>query len=314
MFTELRLKIRKFFKKYKKIIIIALVVWAIVFVINLLLRNLKQPEALNTTYTPHSEVIRSDVQVPEKLYKPIEDTFDEYILQCNLKNYDKAFEFIAEDCRKNVFHDEVDEFKEYVDAVFDKQKRYSIQDYSNYGGYYIYNLKLIDDIIATGLTNQEYAYYEEKVGLKQNGDKIELYVNNYMGVDDLKRVAEDDNLKIRIESRVKYYSYEEYTVKITNKSDKDIVIYDSIVGDEIYMEIGEENRIPSHVDRTIWLIPGETKTCVLTFNKYYDESSAVTAMIFNKIRLMDNYTGEETTEEEETSKSSKLYSISVPLN
>ena len=117
MFTELRLKIRKFFKKYKKIIIIALVVWAIVFVINLLLRNLKQPEALNTTYTPHSEVIRSDVQVPEKLYKPIEDTFDEYILQCNLKNYDKAFEFIAEDCRKNVFHDEVDEFKEYVDAV-----------------------------------------------------------------------------------------------------------------------------------------------------------------------------------------------------
>ena len=45
--------------------------------------------------------------------------------------------------------------------------------------YGIYYLVAIDNIIATGLTNQEFAFYEEKVGIKQNGDKIELYVNNY---------------------------------------------------------------------------------------------------------------------------------------
>lgn len=314
MFTEFRLKIRKFFKKYRKIILIALVIWAIIFVINLILKNQPKPKSLNHTYTPHVEVLKSDYQVPEKLYGKIEDSFDDYIRECNAKNYEKAFEFIAQDCKNNVFDNDIEVFKEYVDSIFNNQKRYSIQDYSNYGDYYIYNLKIIDNIIATGLTNQEFAFYEEKVGIKQNGDKIELYVNNYLGFDDLKRVAEDDNLKIRIESRIKYYNYEIYTVRITNKSDKDIVLYDSIVGDEIYMEIGEENRIPSSVDKTMWLIPGETKTFKLTFNKYYDEKSDVQAMIFNKIRLMDNYTGEETTEEEETNKSSKLYSISVPLN
>ena len=314
MFTELRLKIRKFYRKYKKVILIALVIWAIIFVINLILKNMKQPEVLNTTYTPHSEVIRSDSQVPKKLYKPIEDTFDEYVLQCNLKNYEEAYKLIADDCKQRVFDNSIDEFKKYVDSLFNKKKRYSIQDYSNYGNYYIYNLKLIDDIITTGLTNQEYAFYEEKVAVRQNGDKLELFVDNYMGYDDLKRVAEDDNLKIRIETRIKFYSYEIYTIRITNKTDKHIVLYDSIVGDEIYMEIGEENRIPSNVDRTMWLIPGETKTFQLTFNKYYDEKAEVSNMIFNKIRIMDEYTGEETTEEEETSKASKLYSISVPLN
>lgn len=314
MFTEFRLKIRKFFKKYRKIILIVLIIWAIVFVINLILKNQPEKKVLNHTYSPHVEVLKSDYQVPEKLYGKIEDSFDDYIRECNAKNYEKAFEYIAQDCKNNVFDNDIEVFKEYVDSIFNKQKRYSIQDYSNYGDYYIYNIKIIDDIITTGLTNQEYAFYEEKVGIRQNGDKIELYVNNYLGFDDLKRVAEDDNLKIRIESRIKYYNYEVYTVRITNKSDKDIVLYDSIVGDEIYMEIGEENRIPSSVDRTMWLIPGETKTFKLTFNKYYDEKSEVQAMIFNKIRLMDNYTGEETTEEEETNKSSKLYSISVPLN
>ena len=72
------------------------------------------------------------------------------------------------------------------------------QNYSNSGGYYIYNIKIIDDIITTGLTNQEYAYYEEKLTIKQNGDKLQLCVNNYIQNTEPKKVAEDDNVKINL--------------------------------------------------------------------------------------------------------------------
>lgn len=314
MFTEFRLKIRKFFRKYRKIIIIVFVIWAIIFVIDKILKNQTEEPKLNTTIATHEEVLKSEYKVPEKLKEPIENTFYEYVLQCNKKNYDAAFALLAEDCRNNVFDGEVDNFKKYVDSVFNKEKRYSIQDYSNYGGFYIYNLKLIDDIIKTGLTNQEYAFYEEKVALKQNGDKIELYIDNYMGAEELKKPFEDDNVKIRLESKVMFYGYEIYTIRITNKTEQDLVLYDGIVGNEIYFETGEEARVPSSIDKTMWMAPGETKTFKVTLSRFYDENAKVSNITFNKIRIMDNYTGEELTEEEETSKASKLYSVSIPLN
>lgn len=314
MFTELRLKIRKFYRKYKNIIITVLVIWAIIFVINRILSRQPKENKLQTTVDTHTEVLKSDYKVPDKLKEPIENAFYDYVLNCNLKQYDKAYALLAEECKANVFDNDIENFKVYVDSVFNKQKRYSIQDYSNYGGFYIYNIKLIDDIITTGLTNTEYAYYEEKVALRENGDKIEMFVDNYLGTDELKRVAEDDNAKIRVESRVKFYSYEIYTIRITNKTDKDLVLYDGIIGNELFFEVGEENRTPFNVDRTMSLIPYETKTFQVTLGKFYDESAKVSAISFNKVRIMDNYTGEELTEEEETSKASKLYSISIPLN
>ena len=49
MFTEFRLKIRKFFRKYKNIIVLVVVIWGIIFVINQVLKHQPQKEVLNTT-------------------------------------------------------------------------------------------------------------------------------------------------------------------------------------------------------------------------------------------------------------------------
>ena len=65
MFTEFRLKIRKFFRKYKNIIVLVVVIWGIIFVINQVLKHQPQKEVLNTTFTPHSETIKSDSKVPD---------------------------------------------------------------------------------------------------------------------------------------------------------------------------------------------------------------------------------------------------------
>ena len=251
--------------------------------------------------------------MPDDLKSPIDDLIYDYVNKCNNKDFSGAFALLTDDCKKNVFGDSEDKFKEYAESVFPNKKRYSIQSYSNYGGYYIYNIKIIDDILVTGLTNQEYAYYEEKIAIKQNGDKLQLCVNDYMGYDDLKKIAEDDYLKIRVENRIKYYGIEIYSVKITNKTDKQAVLFDNIVGNEIFLAVGDENRVTSQVSSTIILQPGETRTFKLTFSKYYDEESAVSELIFDKIRIMSNYTGEEETEEEQTSKSERVYSISISL-
>ena len=71
MFLKWRLKIRNFFKKYRKVILIVIVVWAVIIAINYYLKNKKEPEVLNTTYTPHEVLLKRDTEVPEKLQTPI---------------------------------------------------------------------------------------------------------------------------------------------------------------------------------------------------------------------------------------------------
>ena len=303
MFLKWRLKIRNFFKKYKRVIFIVLIVWLVIIAINFFLGRRSETPMLNTTYNPHEVVLTSDTEVPEKLQTPIEDTIDDYINKCNNKDYSGAFELLTTDCKIHVFGDSLDNFTTYASSVFPNKKRYSIQNYSNFGQAYIYNVKLIDDIIATGLTNQSYAYYEEKFAVKEEDGKIKLNVNDYMGFNDLKKVAEDDYLKIRVENKEEFYSFEIYSVKITNKTDKKIVLYDGIVGNELSLISGQDERNPINVKDTITLEPGETRTFEITFNKYYDESTKASEIAFNKIRIMtEQYTGTEETEEEELSK------------
>ena len=314
MFLKWRLKIRNFFKKYKRVIFIVLIVWLVIIAINFFLGRRSETPMLNTTYNTHEVVLTSDTEVPEKLQTPIEDTIDDYINKCNNKDYSGAFELLTTDCKIHVFGDSLDNFTTYASSVFPNKKRYSIQNYSNFGQAYIYNVKLIDDIIATGLTNQSYAYYEEKFAVKEEDGKIKLNVNDYMGFNDLKKVAEDDYLKIRVENKEEFYSFEIYSVKITNKTDKKIVLYDGIVGNELSLISGQDERNPINVKDTITLEPGETRTFEITFNKYYDESTKASEIAFNKIRIMtEQYTGTEETEEEELSKAERTYSITIPI-
>ena len=314
MFLKWRLKIRNFFKKYRKVILIVIVVWAVIIAINYYLKNKKEPEVLNTTYTPHEVLLKSDTEVPEKLQTPIEDLIDDYVNKCNSKDYSGAFNLLTEECKTYVFNDSLDNYKEYVDEVFDNEKRYSIQDYSNYGEYYIYNIKIIDNIIKTGLTNQTYAYYEEKIAIKQDGNTLKMSVDDYMDHEDLKKIAEDDYLKIRIESRENYYNSQLYTIRITNKTEKEVVLYDGIASNELAIESENDSRDASTVSATMALEPGETKTFKVRFAKYYDEKTKATNIAFNKVRIMNEYTGKEQTEEEELNKAEKSYSISIPIN
>jgi len=60
MLLKWRLQIRNFIKKHKNMIFFIIIVWVAILIINYLLGHRKQPEVLNTTYTPHEVVVKSD--------------------------------------------------------------------------------------------------------------------------------------------------------------------------------------------------------------------------------------------------------------
>ncbi len=315
MFLKIRLKINKFIRNNRGKILLVVIIFLIIMLINYFLGHRKKELELNTTYNPH-EVLLSDTgeTVPEKLQEPIEKLIDNFINYCNEKDFESAYNLITDECKQNEFNNSIDEFKKYVEEVFPNKKIYSIQSYSNTENYYIYNVKILNDILASGLTDEEYYYYEEKYAIKQEGDNLKLNVANYMGKEDLKRVAEDDYVKIRIIQKLMYYSREIYKVKITNKTENIMVLADGYEGDEIMLNLGKQTRGVENNDLYMVLEPGETAEYDLYFGKYYDESSNTESIVFNKIRILNSYTGKNGTKQEEIENAIKLYCLEIPLN
>ena len=228
MYTDLRLKIIHFFRRNSKIIIIVIAVWIIVFFINRYLKNLDTPQELQTTYEPHTSVMDSTKSVSKTVSDPIEEMIEEYVGYCNEGNYQKAFNMLSEQCREYEFDNDVRTFMKHVLEKMPTEKKYAIQDYSNDGNMYIYQVKFSDDILATGLTNSTYEYSEEKfVFKKQRDGSILMSVGNLVDYGDIKNIFENEYLKIDVKSVAKYYSMERYEVKFTNRSEYTIVIADS---------------------------------------------------------------------------------------
>ncbi len=312
MFTKQRLKIRNFIKDHKKIIIIVIVIWLIIIIINFLLGLRKEPIVLNTSYTPHESVLDSDV-VPEKDSVKISDMIDKYIGYCNNGEYEKAFNMISTNCKEKAFNNDVEKYKEYVTKIFTQFKRYSIQDYKNYDNTYIYTVRIFNDFIKTGLTGEKFATFEEKFAMVKEGNEIKLNVGDFIDKVELKRVVEDDYSKIRIMSKAVFYDYEEYEVKITNKTDYIMVLSSVYEGEEVLLDLGNIRREMTNDSLEIALAPGETRTYKISFSKYVDEKENPQAFVFNKIRILKAYSGVEENAEKEKKNAVKLYSLTIPL-
>lgn len=314
MFLKLRLKISNFIKNNRSKILIILIIWIIIILINYYLGHRKKENIPNTTYSPHEVLMsNSGENVPEKLRKPIEKIIDEFINDCNKKDYKSGYNLLSEDCKNNVFENSEDKFKVYVDSVFPREKIYSIQSYATKDDNYIYNVKILDNILESGLTDEDYSYYEEKFMIKQNKDKLTLNIANYIGEEELKKVAEDDYIKIRVTQKKVFYGEEVYDVTITNKTENIMVIADKFEPNEVALKVNEESRNAINQNLHIVLEPGQTNSYKLHFVKYYDEKSSADSIVFDKIRILETYSGNEEMKQQEIDNAVKLYSLGVPI-
>lgn len=313
--VDFRIKFNRFFRKNKKKIIIGLIIWSIIIIINYIIIFMdKKPETPSTTYQPHVSVLNNTQTVPEKLQEPIEDLVSKYFNYCNNGEYENAYNLLTDNCKRDVFLNKTENFKEYVDSIFEgKSKTYNIQNYSIVDKNYVYTIRILEDILATGTTDG-YGYYEEKIVLVQDGKDMKLSVSNYAGAQDFDVVAEDDYVKIEVVKKTMYYENEVYTVKFTNKTDAIIVIADKTESPEVAINLGEQTREISNLtfgNIVIW--PGESKTRTLEFNKFYDDGVTTQSLIFNAVRVLKSYSGKESTRQSELDNAIKLYSVTIPL-
>ena len=316
-FTDFRLKIRHWFRTYGKIVFIVATAFAIVFILNRYLMyhdDIKVPE---TTYNPTVSVMKDSSSAPSKVQDTAEQMIEEYVGYCNEGNYQKAFNMLSEDCRKYGFKDDVELFAKHVLTKMMTPKKYSIQNYSNYKKYYIYEVKYLDDILATGLTNQDYSFSTEKITFTKNKDgSYDMLVGNFINYSKINNISENEYIKIDVIDRIIDYSIETYKVKFTNRTDSTVVVADNLGGNEVKLVLPQEYRNLNNSYDTIILAPGESKTYDLVFQKFFDDGDDSQALSFSAIRVIENYKGEAGTEEEQQNERDNAiakFSVEIPV-
>jgi hypothetical protein len=295
-FTDLRLKIRHFFRKNKRIIFIAVIIWLVVFLINQLLKLYTPEQELETTYEPHTSVMSTSSSVPTKYQSTIEEKIEQYVSYCNNNDFDKAYNMLSTDCKKYAYP-EFNDFVKHVLTVMPTKKQYSIQNYSNLSNSYIYSVSYTDDFLATGLTNSEYRYTEEKMTFAKDDDgNLQMSVGNFIKHEDLKISTENEYLKIDVRERIVNYATEVYTVRFTNRTNYDIAISDYFENDEILLQLSKEYR-SAEQGETIVLTANETRDVDITFSKYVDDNDTSKNIGFNSIRVLNSYYGSSASDE-----------------
>lgn len=301
-FTEMRLKIKHFIKKNRRLFIIIFLIWAIIFLINMLLGLRKVEPTATTTYEPHVAVMDSSKSTPKSMQKPIEEKIKEYVESCNDGNYEKAYSMISEECKKYEFNDSIGNFMRHVYVKMPLPKKYFIQDYSlvQHGSrkMYIYDVKYTDDYLATGLTNDEYKYSSEKFSFyKDNDGNMQMNIGDFLYYSDVKKISENEYLKIDVESKIVEYEVERYNIRFKNKSNYTIVVSDNYENNEVILKLSEEVRKREETSNIV-LKPGEEFNTEATFSKYSDDGDDSQSIMFSSVRIMENYSGIENVDEE----------------
>lgn len=290
---RIRLKVNGFFRKNKNKIIIVIIIWAVVIAINQLLKYINDNKPPSTTYEPNKAVM-DDSTVPSRLQEPINEMISKFVGYCNDKDYESAYNMIDTECKEELYPT-IEEFKIYVDGKYQTKRIYNIQNFSNIGKNYIYDVRILNDIMATGTNDGGYLYYEEKFVMKDTKEGLKMAIGGFVDKEELNIVTEDEYLKFSINYRLIDYDSETYNVTITNRSQYPIILRDDSISDEIQLNLGTEKRTyKNETTNFIMINPRDEKTVELRFTKFVDDGSEPTHLIFNAVRVLESYTGNTT--------------------
>ena len=194
----------------------------------------------------------------------------------------------------------LEKFKnDYTDLVFNTAKTYDIKLWMS-GKYSIYKISIYENALATGVVNNNAidSYYTV---VEENND-YKININNLIAKEELNTENSNDYVRINVISRKIYIDYEEYEIKITNNTQKTILMDGYRKNNSMYLQdsVGGKktaytNEIP---ERLLIINPLLSITRTIKFNKSYTEKISSKGITFEDIILdYDEYKKQENKQE-----------------
>ena len=212
------------------------------------------------------------------------DIIDTFYSYCNNKNYEKAYEMLSKDCKKELYHT-IDIFIDNYCNIFDVNKNISVENWIDD----IFKVEIFNDMLASG-KNEKIDGSQDFVTIVLENGETKLNVNGYIGRREFKEeYTENKDVKIEVLENNKYMEYETYTFQITNNSKKSILIDNLKNTSSVYLQ--DENDIKyffySHeIPLTeLQLDAGEAKKITIKFYSRYSSEKRINKIVFAKVIL-----------------------------
>ncbi len=254
----------------------------------------------NTTIYPNNqEDFLSSNYNSEKIQDEKLKLISAFLEKCNNGKIKEAYDLLSTDCKEEMFP-VLEKFKnDYTDLVFNTAKTYDIKLWMS-GKYSIYKISIYENALATGVVNNNAidSYYTV---VEENND-YKININNFIAKEELNTENSNDYVRINVISRKIYIDYEEYEIKITNNTQKTILMDGYRKNNSMYLQdsVGGKktaytNEIP---ERLLIINPLLSITRTIKFNKSYTEKISSKGITFEDIILdYDEYKKQENKQE-----------------
>lgn len=297
-------KLIRFFNQNKNQIIKIGVFIIFLFIILQLLNKLaqiKNKESIeNVTVSNTSSTTQSDNkglisnksavnggEVSKENLKNATDTIYEFVDYCNKQEIEKAYNLITEECKQQMYPT-LDSFKNayYGDVFNGKQRTCTIENWVND----IYKVRMGEDILSTG-KDTGYAK-EDYITIKKVDNEYKLNINNYIGTTKIEKTTTNDNITMEVLSKNTYKDYEEYTIKVTNKTNGIIKLDTTTSTKTTYIEDSNGRKYSYYsnelTDETLTFQRGQTADVTIKFYSPYISTKSIKAIVFSNIIFNDN--------------------------
>ena len=242
--------------------------------------NIAQDEYVN-----ESKSIISDGSVSQNVKTKYAKLIDNFLNNCINANFEDAYNMISEDC-KNIYYDSLDKFENrYCKNKFNGHKKYSFQSWIN-GSKNIYQIKIFDDILATGdFTSNK--YIEDFYTIVKENNEYKLNINNFISKDEINKEQENSNIVFNIKDVEIYKEYSIYTIKVKNNNANSIKIDIKEKSNTTYIE--DNNKIKflgllyENLDNDLVINSNEEKEIRIKFNIIYRDDLNLKKMVFSDI-------------------------------
>lgn len=239
------------------------------------------------SYDNQSKSIISDEDVPEQYREDFGNLIEQFFNYCTQHEPQKAYSLLSQDTIDTLYPT-VEIFESlYCSEKFEGDKDFSFQSWIKSGDLYIYQVKIFDNMLATGKSND--TYYEDYVTIAPEDGEYKLNINNLIGVKNIYQSYSSEELDITVEESQVFMDYEIYSFEIKNKTDKTILLDSREDTDSTYLLDDTNNQYSALLyennEEELILQPGETKTISIRFSDVYREGIVITQIHFSNIVL-----------------------------
>ena len=283
-------KIKSFYNSNRAIIWIIIGCFgAIILMLQVFNNNAKKRNIEISTNINSSSNTTIYPNIPERENKNTDtrEFLYNFMEECNEGNVETAYNLLSTDCKEEMFPN-IEEFKNnYVNIVFNTKKTYDIQPWIA-NKYSIYKISIYPNALETGNINDNEEINSYYTVVKEN-DEYKLNLNNFIVKESLGIENSNENITINVICRKVYMDYEEYEIKITNKTSKTILMDGYRKNNSVYIldSVGTQKNayINEIAERLLVIEPLLNITRTIKFDKVYSEQVISKVMFFNDIIL-----------------------------